>query len=59
MIVARIKSKPVIARSLLSNQEQAFPSAKDAAMALGMSRAAISKSISMAKPAKGYFFRFG
>ena len=59
LIVARIKSKPVIARSLLSNQEQAFPSAKDAAMALGMSRAAISKSISKAKPAKGYSFRFG
>lgn len=59
LIVAQIKSKPVIARCVDSSREQSFPSAKDAATALTMSRAAISKSISMGKPAKGNAFRFG
>lgn len=57
-IVARLKRKPVVATYVSTSEERSFGSAMEAAAALQMSRAAISKAISGAKPTKGYRFRF-
>ena len=57
-LVAKLKRKPVVATNVITDEERSFGSAKEAAIALQISRAAISKSISGAKAAKGYRFRF-
>jgi len=58
-LVAIARSKAVVAIEIATGREQQFDSAKDAASALGMSRAAISCVISgKLKTAKGYRFRF-
>jgi hypothetical protein len=57
-LVAKARSKAVIATNLISGKSIQYESAKVAAEKLGMSRAAISKSIkSGSKPAKGYSFK--
>jgi hypothetical protein len=58
-LVAKARAKAVVAIDLATGQELQFDSAKAAAEALGMSRAAISCVISgKLKRAKGYKFRF-
>ena len=58
-LVAKARSKAVIAKNLATGQETTFVSAKDAAEALSMSRATISFNINgKLKSAKGYNFRF-
>jgi len=57
-VIAQLKSKPLIAINIASGHQTTFDSAKSAAVALGMSRAAISKSISSNKSAKGFHFKF-
>ena len=58
-LVARARSKAVVATNLATGVEQVFSSAKAAAEALGMSRASISYVISGKKSTvKGYRFRF-
>jgi hypothetical protein len=57
-LVAEHRRKPVIAVSIVSGESVRFESAKAASIELGMSRAAISKSISSKKPTMGYQFRF-
>lgn len=57
-LVAKARSKAVIATNSISGKSIQYESAKVAAEKLGMSRAAISKSIkSGSKPAKGYSFK--
>jgi predicted XRE-type DNA-binding protein len=57
-LVAKARSKPVIATNIKTGLEQEFYSAKSAAEALEMSRASISHVISgKKKAAKGYKFR--
>jgi hypothetical protein len=59
VLVAKARSKPVIARNNVTGAEQEYPSAKMAAADLGISRAAISKVIKgELKAAKGFHFRF-
>ena len=57
-IVARLRRKSITSKNDFTNEERFFGGAKEVADALQMSRAAISKSISGAKPTKGYRFRF-
>ena len=58
-LVARARSKPVIAVEVASGKETTYDSAKTAAVALSMSRASISFIISgKLKSVKGYMFRF-
>ena len=58
-LVAKARSKAVIATELATGAETTFSSAKEAAAALLMSRATISFNISgKLKSAKGYSFRF-
>ena len=58
-LVAKARSKAVIAVELNTGLEQRYDSAKAASTALNISRAAISFSISGKKPVvKGYQFRF-
>jgi plasmid maintenance system antidote protein VapI len=58
-LVARARSKPVVAVEIATGAEQTFGSAKAAAEALGISRAAISYVISGRKAAvRGFAFRF-
>lgn len=58
-LVAKARSKAVVAIDMATGREQQFDSAKAAASALGMSRAAISCVISgRLETAKGYKFRF-
>jgi len=58
-LVAKARSKAVIATELATGLETTFSSAKEAATALSMSRATISFNISgKLKSAKGYSFRF-
>jgi hypothetical protein len=58
-LVARIRSKPVIAEDIKTGETFEFSSAKAAAAELGPHRSAISQVISgKAKSAKGYRFRF-
>jgi len=58
-LVAKARSKAVVAIDMATGLEQQFVSAKAAASALGMSRAAISCVISgKLRTAKGYKFRF-
>ncbi len=58
-LVAKARSKALIATNLATNKSVQYASAKVAAEQLGMSRAAISKSIKAgSKPVKGYTFRF-
>lgn len=58
-LVAKARSKAVIAIKVSTNQQTEYPSAKAAAEDLGMSRAAISKVISGGlEVVKGYKFRF-
>ena len=59
-LVAKARSKPVVATELNTGFEHRFDSAKAASLALNISRAAISKSISgQLSLVKGYKFRFG
>jgi len=58
VLVAKARSKPIIAVDLSTGEETRFASAKDAAQALGLSRAAISHVITGKKSrARGYTFR--
>lgn len=58
-LVAKARSKAVIAKNLATGLERHFSSAKEAAEVLSMSRATISFNISgKLKSAKGYSFRF-
>jgi hypothetical protein len=58
-LVAKARSKPVIATQIATGNEHSYPNAKTASAALGMSRAAISKAIKGHLGAvKGYRFRF-
>jgi hypothetical protein len=58
-LVAKARSKPVVATSIDTGIEQIFDSAKVAADALGMSRSLICLAIQgKRKSAKGYQFRF-
>lgn len=58
-LVAKARSKPVIAIHLTTGSEQKYSSAKAAAAELGISRAAISKAIKgELKAVKGFCFRF-
>jgi len=58
-LVAKARSKAVLAINIATNQEIKYPSAKSASEALGVSRAAISKVISGGlASAKGYKFIF-
>ncbi len=59
VLVAKARSKAVVATDLATGTEQTFESAKAAAEALGMSRALICLAIAgKRKSAKGYQFRF-
>ena len=58
-LVAKARSKAVVATEMATGEEIRFDSAKEAALQLGMSRASISVVISgKLKSAKGYLFRF-
>jgi hypothetical protein len=58
-LVALARSKAVIATCVETGLKSEYASALDAGKALGMSRAAISKSIkAQGKPVKGYSFQF-
>ena len=58
-LVAKARSKPILATNVTTNQQIKYPSAKAAAEALGVSRAAISKVIGGSLgSAKGYKFTF-
>lgn len=58
-LVAKARSKPVLAINISTKQQTEYPSAKVAAEVLGVSRAAISKVISGSLgSAKGYKFSF-
>jgi len=58
-LVAKARSKAIIATEIASGKEVRFDSAKEAALQLGMSRASISFVISgKLKKIKGYIFRF-
>ena len=58
-LVSKMRSKAVVGIDLATGQEQQFDSAKAAAEALGLSRAAISYVINgKKKSVKGYKFRF-
>ena len=58
-LVAKARSKPVVAVNLATRDEHEYPSAKTAAAALGVSRAAISYVIKgRLKAVKGFGFRF-
>ncbi len=57
-LVAVARSRPVAAIQEATGREQWFPSAKAAAEALGMNRAAISLALAGKRPsARGYLFR--
>jgi hypothetical protein len=57
-LVAKARSKPVVATQIATGSEQDYPNAKIAAAALGVSRAAISKAINgQLSVVKGYRFR--
>lgn len=58
-LVAKARSKPIVAINIDTNEESLFPSAKDAGIALGICRSAISQVIAgKKKQSKGYTFRF-
>jgi hypothetical protein len=58
-LVAKARSKPVVAVDLATGGEQEYPNAKTAAAALDVSRAAISRVIKgQLKAVKGFGFRF-
>ena len=58
-LVAKARSKSVIAKNLITGEERSYSSAKLASEELGMSRAAISKVISgILDSVKGYKFYF-
>lgn len=58
-LVAKARSKAIVAIEIATGKEVRFNSAKEAALQLGMSRASISVVISgKLKSAKGYLFRF-
>ena len=58
-LVAKARSKPVVATHIATCTVKRYDSAKAAAAELGMSRAAISKSINNGgKPTMGYSFNF-
>jgi len=58
-LVAKARSKPVVAINLTTGIEQKYSSAKTAGVELGISRAAISKVIKgELKAVKGFYFRF-
>ena len=58
-LVAKARSKPVVALHIATNTEQIYPSAKLAGGQLGISRAAISKAIKgELNSVKGYRFKF-
>jgi len=57
-LVAKHRSKPVIARNLQTGEETTFPNAKAASAALGIPRSSISLIVQGKKAAtKGYTFR--
>ena len=58
-LVAKTRSKAIIATDISTGKELRFDSAKAAALQLGMSRSSISVVISgKLKSAKGYLFKF-
>ena len=58
-LVAKARSKAIVATEIATGLEERYDSAKDAALKLGMSRASISFVISgKLKSIKGYRFRF-
>lgn len=58
-LVAKLRSKPVVATNVATGKKRTYPSAKIAGAALGMSRAAICLAVhSKLKASKGWRFRF-